>query len=297
MTKTTSTTTTTSSSPQTTPSGSNPGPSGASGSSSGLSDANHPPLMSPGTFNTPAGANMTFSVDAVAIKLPEFMSYNPSLWFRTIEAKFRLKSVVAEQTKFDYVLEALPAAVSQLVEHVIEDPGPQPYSTIKDALTNHFRPNPTVKLLEFLQQPQVSEPQFLTLLSKFRSIKATPAHLEMAALLSKMPDPVKHQLISQIDRFASADDLARAANPLIVNAAAAVNAVQYRPPHKKFNGGQQGAGVKWCSFHSKYKAKARRCIQPGGFKVRVNAVNLNDSASSASASNPTTQAENFAALH
>ena len=292
MTKTTSTTTTTTTSPQSTPSGSNPGPSG---SASNTTNASHPPLMSPGTFSTPAGANMSFSVDAVAIKLPEFMSYNPSLWFRTIEAKFRLKNVVAEQTKFDYVLEALPASVSQLVEHVIEDPGPQPYSAIKDALTNHFRPNPTVKLLEFLQQPQVSEPQFLTLLSKFRSIKATPAHLEMAALLSKMPDPVKHQLISQIDRFATADDLARAANPLIVNAAAAVNAVQYRPPVKKFNGGHQSAGVKWCSFHSKYKAKARRCIQPCGFKARVNAVNLNDS--SAATANPTSPAENFAALH
>ena len=52
------------------------------------------------------------SVQAVAIKLPDFWPENPEIWFVRVEAQLRSRSVTPDQTKFDYIVSALDSTTA-----------------------------------------------------------------------------------------------------------------------------------------------------------------------------------------
>ena len=49
----------------------------------------------------------TSGIQAVAVKLPEFWTDDPKIWFLQAEAQFRSKSIIIDQIKFDYFTTAL----------------------------------------------------------------------------------------------------------------------------------------------------------------------------------------------
>ena len=261
MTNTTAPATTTTNTSTQSNAGVNAGASTSQGSSSSPS---HLPLFSPGSAFHP--------VDAVALQLPEFMSYDADLWFHTIEAKFRLKGITAEQTKFDYVLGALPASVSLNIKHLIRNPGNTPYSSVRNALARHYQTNPVSQLLDFYQSPSAASPNLNSVLAKFRAIAPSPEQNEMAAVLLQTPEPIRAHLVSQLKNFTTADDLCDAAAPLMANSAAPVNAVaSFKTTNKRNFAGHSSAsastsGSKWCMYHQRFKDKARKCIKPCSFR-------------------------------
>ena len=48
-------------------------------------------------------------VNATAVKLPSFWQGNPEVWFRQVESVFTTRSpaITTQQTKFEYVIQAL----------------------------------------------------------------------------------------------------------------------------------------------------------------------------------------------
>ena len=258
MTNTTTPPTTTTTTNTQSNAGTNVGASTSQGSTS--SPSQHPPLFAPGSVFHP--------VDAVALQLPEFMSYDADLWFHTIEAKFRLKGITAEQTKFDYVLGALPASVSLNIKHLIRNPGNTPYTSVRNALSRHYQSNPVSQLLDFYQSPSTACPNLNSVLAKFRAIAPSPEQNEMAAVLLQTPEPVRAHLVSQLKNFTTADDLCDAATPLMANAAAPVNAVGsfQKPNRRPFNNNASNT-PKWCMYHQRFRDKARKCVKPCSFRT------------------------------
>ena len=59
-----------------------------------------PPLPSPPVVHT------------VSVKLPEFWTDHPLIWFTQAEAQFAVKKITASMTKFHYVVAALTQGVS-----------------------------------------------------------------------------------------------------------------------------------------------------------------------------------------
>ena len=47
------------------------------------------------------------TVNAKAVKLPPFWSGNPEVWFNQVESVFSTRTITVQQTKFDYVIQAL----------------------------------------------------------------------------------------------------------------------------------------------------------------------------------------------
>ena len=61
----------------------------------------------------------TTKIQAVAVKLPEFWTDDPEIWFLRAEAQFRSKSIIIDQTKFDYIITALDDRAAAEVKAVL----------------------------------------------------------------------------------------------------------------------------------------------------------------------------------
>ena len=75
-------------------------------------------------------------VNATAVKLPQFWQGNPEVWFKQTESVFttRNPAITTQQTKFDYVIQALDNNTAEKVQSLILNPPAQPYDRLKAAL-------------------------------------------------------------------------------------------------------------------------------------------------------------------
>ena len=77
----------------------------------------------------------TTKIQAVSVKLPEFWTDDPEIWFLRAEAQFRSKSIIIDQTKFDYIITALDNRAAAEVKAVLLNPPEQgKYNALKTAL-------------------------------------------------------------------------------------------------------------------------------------------------------------------
>ncbi|KAG1680863.1 hypothetical protein GQR58_012119 [Nymphon striatum] len=70
--------------------------------------------------NDPTGSATTIS--AVSMKLPEFCSASPTVWFAHADAQFHLRSIADQKTKFYYVVAALPKSVALRITDLFQTP-------------------------------------------------------------------------------------------------------------------------------------------------------------------------------
>ena len=62
------------------------------------------------------------SENAVSLKLPPFWGAEPQIWFAQVEAQFALQKIVADDTKYFYLLSALDQATTSWLKDFIGNP-------------------------------------------------------------------------------------------------------------------------------------------------------------------------------
>ena len=90
-------------------------------------------LNAENTENT--GSTENVSVYATAVKLTNFYHDVPVFWFAQVESQFSVKSITVDETKFHYVVAALPQEVALCVMPAVESGA---YETLKMALLGMF---------------------------------------------------------------------------------------------------------------------------------------------------------------
>ena len=97
----------------------------------------------------------TDTVNATAVRLPQFSPNQPLTWFRRAERHFKLKGITNSITKADYALEAVPEAVFQTIspwlDTQLED---ITYETLKTTLLKEFSPPASVRASRLLDLPR-----------------------------------------------------------------------------------------------------------------------------------------------
>lgn len=75
-------------------------------------------------------------IGSLAVRLPTFWSAAPELWFAQAEASFKNwnPKITSDQTKYHYLLQALPQDVLMEFEQAVTDNGPERYVGLKWAL-------------------------------------------------------------------------------------------------------------------------------------------------------------------
>lgn len=81
----------------------NPSPSGSSSNSN--------------TDNNEISAQLS-----AALKLPQFWSSRPDLWFIQVETQFRMKGITSSNTKYDYLISSMTSETMELVADAIMNP-------------------------------------------------------------------------------------------------------------------------------------------------------------------------------
>lgn len=88
------------------------------------------------TDDNASNANRPLSgiIHAVSIKLPEFWTKMPAIWFLQVESQFSTRNIVSEETKFHHVVQSLPQDVAASVYDILTQQSQTPYTNLKKAL-------------------------------------------------------------------------------------------------------------------------------------------------------------------
>ena len=227
------------------------------------------------------------TVNAVAVKLPPFWSGNPEVWFKQIESVFATRKITVQQTKFDYVVQALDNSTAEKVQSVILSPPEDPYITIRKVLIDIFGKTQAQKDQDVLNINGLGDKKPSELLQHIHNLNADPATLVRAFFLTQLPPEVRQilalsdktdikELAKEADRVM---EVSRLSNNSQVNATSGYRKSGGRHPDSRSGGRNPGdqhpvykSDQQWplipglCKYHSKFGDRARSCLSPCKFQ-------------------------------
>ena len=226
------------------------------------------------------------TVNATAVKLPSFWSGNPEVWFKQVESVFSTRHpvITRQQTKFDYVIQALDNITADRVQAIILSPPEDPYDKLKAALIGVFAKSQAEKDQELLNFNGLGDRKPSELLQHMQNLNADPATLFKALFLAQLPPEVRR--ILALSEKTNIAELAREADRITevskLTDVSQVNATgEYRKPFGRHPVGGQNKSQKvstksdqtWpllpglCKYHSRFGKRARSCLQPCKFQA------------------------------
>jgi len=105
------------------------------------------------------------TIARVAVKIPEFISLDPELWFAMVEGIFANASIKTDSTKFGFVVGALPPKYAVEVKNIIMTPPLEDkYVKIKHELIKRLSASQEEKNRQLLERVEIRDrkpPQFI----------------------------------------------------------------------------------------------------------------------------------------
>lgn len=94
------------------------------------------------------------TVNATAVRLPQFSPNQPLTWFRRAERHFKLKKITNTATQADYTFESLPEFVFQQIAPWLDTQAAEiHYDVLKTKLLREFCPTPAVRAHRIVNLP------------------------------------------------------------------------------------------------------------------------------------------------
>ncbi|XP_037528438.1 uncharacterized protein LOC125760135 [Rhipicephalus sanguineus] len=78
------------------------------------------------------GTSSSTTTNASELKLPHFWPKNPRVWFSQVEARFQLRRITSQESKYLHVVAALPPDIADAVDDVLAStPSEKAYDELK----------------------------------------------------------------------------------------------------------------------------------------------------------------------
>ena len=201
----------------------------------------------------------------MSLKLPSFWTSKPEIWFIQVEAQFntRVPPIVADKTKFDYVVGTLDSTTAGEVESILLCPPEKgAYDTLKQALIKAYGKSQQQKDYELLNMCGLGDRKPSALLRHIRSLNSDPNTLLRAVFLNQMPLNIRTILASSPEKELEA--LAEQADKMVEvnrfsNSMESNISATYVPSSNTSNKGPDEKR-KLCFFHSRFGKRARKCV-------------------------------------
>ncbi len=230
------------------------------------------------------------TVNAASVKLPAFWSGNPEVWFKQVESNFTTRSVNAQKTKFDYVIQTLDNNTADRVQSIILSPPQEnPYDELKKTLTDIFGKSQAEKDQEILDFNGLGDKKPSELLQHMLNLNADPKTLFKAFFLAQLPSEVRRilalsgktdikELAKEADKIMEVSKLTGDSQVSAVGESRKPSRQKPRPHHnnrsepqttpKNRSETQTTPDQDWpllpglCKYHSKFGMRARSCLKP-----------------------------------
>ncbi|XP_066157460.1 uncharacterized protein [Euwallacea fornicatus] len=246
--------------------------------------------------------NTSAMVDRVAVKPPPFFwTADLKLWFRRLEAQFKLAGVTTDETKFEYVVSVLDNEVMKQVGDLLYNPpAVDMFPAIKNRLITLFSESDEQKFRKLVSHTTLGDRKPSHLLNEMmglggasvskqllRSIWLQQLPNQIQSILAGSSDPLE-QLATRADQIAEilqpgvyqirqqteTPDLPALVENLrqltlkvkeIRRDTRARERSQSRRRSRSPDGRQEDAEICW--YHRRFKEKATRCTRPCNFKA------------------------------
>lgn len=247
--------------------------------------------------------------DISAVKMPNFIPADPALWFHMIESTFELatpKPITESKTKYNYCVATLPADAAVLVRDVILNPdATDPYQKLKDAIVTRCGESKTQEIKHLLAGEQLGDrkpSELLRIMQRRAESHSVADDLLLELFLQQLPNNVQSilasvQPLSPQKAAEVADRIMEVSfNQVTVNSATnsatndscnifsnsqimdelkflrkEVAKLRSRSHSRSRNHSRNSSpSSDLCWYHSKFKSKARKCIEPCSYKEKEN---------------------------
>ncbi len=167
--------------------------------------------------------NNESSVARVAVKIPEFISSDPELWFAMVEGSFASAGIKIDSTKFGYVVGALPPKYAVEVKDIImAPPSENRYVKIKQELVKRLSASQEEKTRQLLERVEMGDRKPSQFLRHLQSLADTsiPETLLKTLWMGRLPKSIQVALAivkdcKLEDLAAHADNIADASGPML----------------------------------------------------------------------------------
>lgn len=206
-------------------------------------------------------------VNAVSIKLPEFWTDDPELWFARVEAQFATRGIKDQDTQFNYIAAALDnASAGEVKSILLRPPTVDKYKKLKSALINTFAKSQAQKDAELLAISGLGDRKPTALLRRIQALNSNTDTLLRAFFLAQLPEDVRAMLAAA--NISGIEDLAKAADRVMeskhITQQGCISDISQVRDRKRNNDGVPKTTTSEfiCYFHGKFGTKARSC-RPG----------------------------------
>lgn len=218
-------------------------------------------------------------VNTLAVKLAEFWTDRPSMWFKQAEATFRRARVTQSYTKYDYTVMKLPRVVLDSVADIInrvDENTADAYEQLQERLCGDFGLSKWQMVARIVEHPGLGDNRPSALMNELLAllpVEEKPGPLFLYHFLRHLPPDMKSILVhsgkKEPRELSEAADLLWDARG---SSAGAVNAVAARgsspsPSRRRAPGGRDrrrrsGTPGGLCFYHGRFGDKAHQCQAP-----------------------------------
>ncbi|KAL4153461.1 hypothetical protein QTP88_001294 [Uroleucon formosanum] len=161
------------------------------------------------------------TIARVAVKIPDFISSDPELWFAMVEGSFASAGVTVDSTKFGYVVGALPPKYAMEVKDIImTPPSDSKYAKIKQELIRRLSASQEEKTRQLLERVEIGDRKPSQFLRHLQSLadSSVPETLLKTLWMGRLPKGIQVALAivkdSKLEDLAvHADNIADASGP------------------------------------------------------------------------------------
>ena len=141
-------------------------------------------------------------VTKVAVKLPDFWTEDPDLWFLHAEAAFRNAQVTQSRTKFDHVVQKLPQSIMVSVRGLImtsASTSSTPYEALKSKLVSSYTLSRWQRVNKLIHHPSLGDQRPTALMDAMLALlpdDEVPGALFLGLFLERLPVEMRDHLVA-----------------------------------------------------------------------------------------------------
>ena len=179
-------------------------------------------------------------LSAVSIKLPDFWSSDPQLWFAQVQVQFSTRGISNQKIMFDHVIASLsPEFVAEVRDIILTPPGETPYNVLKAQLIKRTAGSKQRHLQQLFSAEELGDRKPTQLLCCLQQLVGDTPSTDRAFLqelfLQRLPNNVR-MVLASTRGDTSINELTQLANKIIEVAIPQVASVYTQPSSSDIKG-------------------------------------------------------------